>query len=238
MSKRRILNITSTKKRDELPYFDPATPTNRALTITSSTTPFETGVYIFCPTAREQTGSNEVTDRNSTTPFYRGYAETMTINATTSAPWRWRRIVFSTRSLRPSESLSFTSNGYARVMAAYGDAATFSQLFKGANGVDWTDIIDAKVDPNRARVMYDRVRTLRSGAAQHQHFYKIWHPMNKTLHYDEDETGATETTSPWSTTGTRGLGDVFILDLFQCSIFATGHSLIIKPQGSLYWHEK
>lgn len=219
-------------------YFNPLAPTDKALTISSDGNVFNTYVHIFCPTAREQTNVSEVTDRNSTTPFYRGYGETMFFFTNSSAAWRWRRIVFSTRSLRPSEALGFTSSGYTRVLAPYGDTATFSLLFKGSNGTDFNDLMDAKVDSNRARVMYDKTRMLRSGAASHVHRFKMWHPMNKTLYYDEDEAGDTETTSPWSTTGTRGLGDVFILDMFACASATTGNTLIVKPQGTLYWHEK
>lgn len=238
MTTRRILDLTSTKKRDTLRYYDPVASTSLARSITSTTQPFATAVYIFCPTAREANASNEATDRNSSQPFYKGYSEIISMTANSNAPWRWRRIVFSTRSLRPSEALSFTTEGYTRVMAPYGDQATISQLFKGTADKDFTDVMDARVDSNRARVLYDKTRILKSGAGVHHHRYRMWHPMNAKVHYDEDENADGENTSPWSTTGTKGLGDVFIMDCFNCAALSNDNVLVVKPQGTLYWHEK
>ena len=238
MSKRRILDLTSTKKRDTLRYYDPDTPSSLARTVPSTTFPFSTAIYIFCPTAREANTANEATDRNSSQPFYKGFSEIISMTSNSNAPWRWRRIVFSTRSLRPNVAFSFTSSGYTRVMAPYGDAATISQLFKGTADKDFNDVMDARVDNNRARVLYDKTRLLRSGAGVHHHRFRMYHPLNATLHYDEDEEGDGENTSPWSTTGTKGLGDVFVLDLFNCPLSSNDHALVVKPQATVYWHEK
>lgn len=239
MSKRGILNLTSTKKRDELAYYNPDSISSKALTITSSGDIFSTNVFLFCPTGREQTGTNESTDRNSSSPFYRGYAETMSFWANNSVAWRWRRIVFATRSLRPNGTVTFTAPlGYTRVMVPYGDSNTFAILFKGTSPADFTDLMDAKVDNNRAKVMYDKTRILRSGSASHAHKFKLWHAMNKTVYYDEDENAASESSSPWSTTGSRGMGDVFIMDMFSCASASTDNTLTVKPQGTIYWHEK
>lgn len=238
MSKRSLLNLTSTKKRDTMMYYNPLLPSSLARTITSSANPFDLSIFLFAVTARNQTPDIVTPDRNSSTPFYRGYSETITFTTNTEAPWRWRRIVFAAKGLQPEDSFSLTSRGYTRVMLPWADAATLSQLFKGRSGSDFNDLMDASTDRNRIRVLYDKTRTLRSGSGPHHHRFKMWHPINKTIHYDEDEFANTEDTSPWSTTGSRGLGDVFILDLFNSPISSTENTLVIKPQGTLYWHEK
>lgn len=219
-------------------YYNPLLPNSLARVITSSSNPYDISIFLFAVTAREQTPNVITADRNSSSPFYRGYAETMTFTTNSNAPWRWRRIVFATKGLRPDDSYTLTSSGYTRVMLPWADAETLSQLFKGRVGSDFNDYMDAKLDFNRAKVLYDKTRTLRTGSGPHHHRFKMWHPLNKTINYDEDEFANSEDTSPWSTTGSRGLGDVFILDLFNSPLSTTENTLTIKPQGCLYWHEK
>lgn len=219
-------------------YFDPDIPSSLGRVVTSGTNPFGASVYLFGLTARQQTSSMVDTDRNSTTPFYRGYSETVSLTTNSNAPWRWRRVIFAAKGLRPTTSFSLTSRGYTRVMAPFADDATFTQLFKGEVLKDYNDVMDAKLDLNRAKVLYDKTRVLRTGSGPHHHRFKMWHPLNKTVHYDEDETGDNESTTHWSTTGSRGLGDVFILDMFNSPLSSNDNTLTVKPQGTLYWHER
>lgn len=240
MSKRRLLNITSKKKRDTMPFFNPDAPTATALSITADATDNTVvSQYIFSPTAREYISSTDPADRSSSTVFWRGFKERLTINANTSAPWRWRRIIFSTKSLRIPTAYKQTSGGYRRVMLAWNDPASIGVLFKGKYTVDYSTIMEAFVDPNRAKIISDKTRILRTGSSgSHFHEFKSWTPFNKTMYYDEDENGADVDSSPWANTGAKGMGDVFVYDMFQCTVAGTTNKLDVSPAATVYWHER
>lgn len=223
MPKRKLLDVTSTKKRDTLGYYDPAATTSRGLTFTGGPIG-EIKSFIFSPTARNSTSTTETTDRNASTVFWKGVSETVSITANSQVPWRWRRIVFETKGLRVADSFLETSSGYTRVCSAFSDAATMSRLFKGTRDVDWFSAMDAQIYNNRARVIYDKLRVMRSAAGPHFHTYKDYIKLEKNMHYDEDENGGTITTSPWSTDGRSGMGDIYIFDLFECMTGGTSHA--------------
>lgn len=113
-------------------------------------------------------------------------------------------------------------------------------LFKGSQGVDWLDPILAPVDTSRVDLKYDKTQRLCSGNQSGMFKeVKLWHPMNKNLTYQDDESGEVMTTSVFSVDDKRGMGDYMVLDLFS-SLLGTSTSdiLSVTYQASLYWHEK
>nr|QJB18649.1 MAG: capsid protein [Genomoviridae sp.] len=117
-STRRILNITSTKKRDtmraltnvdangNLVSTDPraSAPNFNNLKVRGN----RTSVSLFCPTARGYSFNDRLdTLRNSDTCFMRGFCDTYDVTSNSGVPWHHRRIVFSckgNRSLRGPDS--------------------------------------------------------------------------------------------------------------------------------------
>nr|UBJ26132.1 capsid protein [Red panda feces-associated gemycircularvirus] len=118
MSKKRILNVTSTKKRDDMSswvyvansqgtgYNTVQAPAVAAgnQTGASASNPRTTG-YIWCPTARDFTSStsgakgniSDIATRTASTCYMRGIAERIEVQTSTGIPWQWRRICFRYR---------------------------------------------------------------------------------------------------------------------------------------------
>lgn len=259
MPQKRILNITSTKKRDNMLGYSNST----AAAQTGSTTyvgqpAVVTGnnlnaAFLWCATARAASDGTslgtpmEQATRTATTCFMRGVKERIEIQCSNGVPWQWRRICFTVKSLFLSVSSSFnvrilTSNGYARVMNQVPNPGTqlYPMLFKGLNSSDWNDAMIAPVDTTRVTVKYDKTLTIASGNEDGCiRAYSRWHAMNKNLVYDDDELGAGEVTNDFSVTSKAGMGDYYIVDIFRARIGAAAtDQLSINPQATLYWHEK
>nr|QVW56457.1 MAG: capsid protein [Gemycircularvirus] len=281
MTKKRILNVSSTKKRDDMASYytafdstgkmvagvGPFTASGNA-TGASAANARTTGA-IWCATARDFTASSagprgsvqDIATRTSTTCYVRGVSERIEIQTSSGAPWQWRRICFKYRGQLfgsaqvPSQSGNYathveTSNGYQRLVLSFTDASATSNtvensltnlIFRGTPGTgDWYDYMTAPLDPTRIDVAYDKFTTISSGNTSGKVFRKkIWHSMNKNLVYDDDESGGTETSYPYSMHGKQGMGDYYIVDFFRAGIGATAtDQLSFNPQSTLYWHEK
>jgi hypothetical protein len=113
-------------------------------------------------------------------------------------------------------------------------------VFKGDSIKDWSSAINAQTDPLRVTVKYDKTRTLRSGNdAGTFRTYKLWHRMRKNLVYDEDEVGDQVTSTALSVESKAGMGDYYIMDIFQPLLGSTNQDqLAIRSETQLYWHEK
>lgn len=112
MTKKRILNVTSRKKQDNMlstSNTSPATGGTRPVAIGSFVVPGNTfngySFSIWCATARDfstgQDGANLVidkADRTATTCYMRGLREVIRIQSNSPLPWVWRRICFTTKS--------------------------------------------------------------------------------------------------------------------------------------------
>lgn len=272
LTRKRILNITSRKKRDTL-----LTASNTSTT--GSTSPTNLGDFyvsatngaqtLWAPTARTfiQAAGGAATTvqeamRTASVCYMRGVKENIRIQTSSGLPWLWRRVCFRFRISQsafstvvsgdtPTQAYSpfieTTSNGYERLwfnqaVNAMGNT-TYAQndiLFKGRQGVDWYDIMTAPVDTRRVDLSYDKTRRIASGNASGVHReYKLWHPMNKNIVYNDDETGENEEGSPYSVRDKQGMGDYIIMDYFSCGIGGTSSDLLnIRSTSSLYWHEK
>lgn len=271
MSTRKVLDITSRKKRDTALTFSNTAPSGAAQ-------PIAIGNYyvngsgaggrsVYCPTARSLVqfggGSGTVVQeamRTATSCYYRGHSEKIRIQTSSGLPWIWRRICFRLRGPSvfafpvsgetptiPQFSSLETSNGYKRVyvnMLTNAMPNTIdnqdSILFKGAKGVDWNDLITAPVDTRRVDLAYDKTRRISSGNANGiLREYKIWHPMNKTLVYADDENGEVEDSGLYSVGDKRGMGDYYIFDVFQPGTGgSSSDGLLCTTTSSTYWHEK
>lgn len=271
MTRRRVLNITTKKKRDAMQPLsynsDTGVPTNTArpgvgITLQGG----KTNMLLWCPTARDLTDpggtSNAVTyesGRTSSTVYLRLLAEKIRMSTSDSTPWIWRRIVVSTknpafRALTSAESAGGknpspyieTSDGYQRLLQQWdntgGNLQTqnliFGDIFRGGQGRDWSDPITAPIDTLRVTKHYDKTTTIRSG--NDSGTYRVTrrtHPFNRTFRYDEDEQGQFQSSSVWSSTG-KGMGDVYIIDLFSNFIGGTTSLLKFEPEAMLYWHER
>jgi len=222
-------------------------------------------VHVLCyiPTGRylKNNAQAYMASRTSTTPFLKGLSETWDIIPNNASLWRWRRIVVSSKqylglpgqfgtmsaestqtssSSRPMVDLSQgTSTG--NWVAVYDVVQDF--LFLGVKTTDWIDQMVAPVDKNRFTVHSDSLRTIGSGNDfARPKICKTWTPFNKTLRYDDEENGNSITTVSNSVQDKRGMGNVYVFDLFSCPTPVTASpndsTLSLNVNSTLYWHEK
>jgi len=251
-------NSTSASQQGGATYSTAAAVINGGLPDTNS------AAFLWCATCRDNTISNagasggrfQQATRTSSSPFYIGLKENIEIQCNTGMPWQWRRICFTMKGqplvLNSQTSPVFniaaeTQNGWVRVMnqvpgnpgqnPAYG---MYQVLFRGVINGDWVDPMTAQVDTTRITLKYDKTVTLASGNEDgFIRNYKRWHPMMKTLVYDDDEVGGAMSSSSYSTEGKPGMGDYYILDQFRARQgSATTDQLTVRPSSTLYWHEK
>lgn len=193
MTKKRVLNASSTKKRDTLPPRTntdanggtlPLTPSpvrQAGMTLAASSA---NGIVIFMPTARDMDATNTKgirSARSSTECYYVGLKEQIRISTNSGLPWMWRRLCFTLKgnALQRAEGESPTiplpfyredSSGYTRTMIELSRNNNGNQLgrilaviFQGSQGNDWVNPITAPVDTARITLKYDRVTSIASG---------------------------------------------------------------------------
>lgn len=225
-------------------------------------------ISVWCPTARDlvQFGGSSGTVvqeamRTATTAYMVGLAEKVRIQSSSGLPWMWRRICFRLRGTNgnfqtpatsdtPTSVFSpylETSSGYVRLW--FNESVNNQQntinnqlgiLFRGASGVDWNDVMIAPVDARQVDLSFDKTWKLHSGNTAGVFTEKnLWHPMRKNLVYDDDESGEAESTTPFSVTDKRGMGDYYVVDIIQPGMGGTASdTLAISSTASMYWHEK
>lgn len=268
MSKKRILNITSTKKRNGMLSWSNTASTGASATVAVNPAYVNgvgSGFFLWNATAQDLTHSGgadntiaQTAARTSTSCFMRGLGEHIRIQTSSGLPWFWRRICFTSKG---GISPASTADSPTQTPRTYQDTTTGmvrlffnvdvnnmpntknnldGVIFKGAKGVDWNDFIVAPVDPARITVKYDRTRLLKSGNANGTiHEAKLWHPMNKNLVYDDDESGDLEASSYVSTQSKAGMGDFYVLDIISPGTGGTtSDALLMQSNATLYWHEK
>lgn len=108
MTRKRLLNVTSTKRSDTMLSFSNTLPTGavNATTINNLTVlGNRSAVSLWCATARTlgnaaQAGNPtwaDNSDRMSQTVFMRGLSEHVNVQTNSGLPWQWRRICFAVR---------------------------------------------------------------------------------------------------------------------------------------------
>ncbi|UPW41825.1 capsid protein [Peromfec virus RodF5_34] len=236
--------------------------------VTGGTSSNQAATFLWCATARDNTvnSTNNIgtkfasSTRTSSSPYMVGLKESIEIQCNTGMPWQWRRICFTMKGLPlvPNSTVSGnifsaameTSNGWTRVMnQVLGNSGAdpmytlYAVLFKGQVNSDWTDPFTAATDNNRVTIKYDKTITLASGNEDgFIRRYDRWHPMRKTLVYDDDETGNLNTAmnaAIRSVEGKAGMGDYYVMDMFRARQgSAATDQLSVRPEATLYWHEK
>lgn len=247
-----VTNVTGTARPPVGPYADGA-----ASLVGASAGRGSPYVFLWNATARDSdAGETKYQEavRTASAPFMVGLKERILIQTSDANPWEWRRICFTAKGRSPFFQAAGTgsnqnqlfyedSNGFRRQVTEPSSASLTSIrdiIFDGAYGVDWNDPFSAKVDRQRVTVRYDKTRMIRStnnvGVIR---YYNMWHPMKKTLMYDDDENGEGMTSSYVSSTANPGMGDFYVLDFIRCIDAPTGSpGLLFQPEATLYWHER
>lgn len=258
MSRRRILNVSSQKKQDNRLTWSNANntanpPTQQGATLTAG----NTYMIAHIPTAMDRTDSSNVllpnlpNYRQVDNPFMRGYRERVQLVTDTPSQWVWRRICFTYKGPNIATNVTSTAplwletsaNGFVRsaasILGTNVGTALINEVFKGTISVDWNSYFTAPIDTNRVTLKYDKIRTLHADAVSgHAHHVKLWHPMNKTLYYRTDENGPGLSDSVLSSSGNYGMGDYYIVDIFESVTATTDNHMTVSYEGTLFWHER
>jgi len=266
MTRRRILNMTSRKKRDTM-----LTLTNITASAQQGSTTYVpqpaviTGgtnaspPIVWCATARNNAyqggalgGTFQAATRTATECYMRGLSENIEIQVSDGVPWQWRRICFTYKGFNNAApdiagfSLYYQStiDSYVRSMNmvpnnTYKDTIQ-GIIFKGVANLDWNDPIIAPLDTEKITVKYDKTRMIASGNEDGCiRKYKLWHPMNRTLVYGDTEAGGTINQSYYSVQSKRGMGDYIVIDYFRPRQGTSStNQLSFSSNATLYWHEK
>nr|QJB18621.1 MAG: capsid protein [Genomoviridae sp.] len=262
-SRKRILNMTSTKKKDNMLCWTNTSPSQIVLGFTYGVGPaILTGgnTYIFPWVANYRPATDytggfarpvQESVRTSTVCYMRGVKEQIQIQTNTGMPWTWRRICFTLKgtALRNFATTNMwmnitNGNGPTRLMNNWatttGGQAIVDLVFDGRTGADWDSVYAAKTDKQRISVHYDKTVTMNPGnESGYVRNFKLWHPMNKNMQYDDDESGDGESTAGYSTLNKMGMGDYYIVDIIASGTAGDSDDMLrFNPQATLYWHEK
>lgn len=246
-----ITNITAASQQAGTTYF----PQPAVITGGTNASP----PIIWCATARsDDTGGGALgtvfdqATRTATECYMKGLAENIEIQVSDGVPWQWRRICFTYKGINNvapditgfSLFRKSTTANFVRAMNmvpnnTYKDTLE-GILFRGNANQDWNDPITAPIDTSFITVKYDKVRHIASGNEDGCiRQYKLWHPMNKTLVYADDEIGGKMVQSFYSVQSKRGMGDYLVVDYFRPRIGSTSsNQLSFNSTATLYWHEK
>lgn len=257
MSKRRILDVTSEKKRDKMLTYTNSTGSSQSGGTTYTQDPaILTGgsatprTFVWCATARDNTVNSggrlgnkfDVATRTASNCYMVGLKESIAIQCADGLPWQWRRICFTykgsfnLRGYLPSSAAGFypaveTGNGYARVLNQLTgpQLETFMQLvMRGAQNVDWVDHMNAKTDTQRISVMYDKTITIASGNEDGViRKYNRWHAMGHNLVYDDDEKSGSIEPLSYSVESKVGMGDYWVVDIFKPRVGSTSSNQML-----------
>lgn len=193
VTRKALLNVTSTKKRRDMLTVSATAPGGAysiaPLVITPTpTTPFpgaynsSTSIIPWIATAQDLTFSPfQVVEkqRSATTCYMRGLKETMRLETNSDCEWVWRRVSFCYRgpalTAISSPAYSDSNVGTSRLVTNYSNSASTSTpaylfiqamsalLFKGVFQQNWFDLMTAPIDTRRVDLKSDRTRYLRSG---------------------------------------------------------------------------
>ncbi|WGD01129.1 MAG: capsid protein [Genomoviridae sp.] len=266
MGKKQVLNLTSVKKRDNMLSYSQAgvTPTKGPLILTGNTVYPGLGAFI-CPwvaTARDMDSASGIpnttlmaSNRTSSDCFMVGLKETIRIETKSSLPWYWRRICFTFKGQDLSDPnllfIETSSDGWSRLTRSLTHASSTSDersqafrimraVFSGSWDRDYKSFITAKSNSRLVSVKYDKTVVINSGNDSGvSRIHRRWHPMRKNLVYADRESGDTVALANMSTEGKPGMGDYYVLDIFQPHDDAgPDDQLLFDPEATLYWHER
>jgi len=243
-----------------------STTVDGALQITgATTTTYHAGYHMTlqCPSHRFLNPNNAayLALRTDTRPYIRGLAEKYQIVPNDASVWEHRRVVFATKSQFVAAVLpnigaqQSASDGASRRQfrdmsgTTAGNYTTlqtqlYDVVFQGIDTVDWRNPMIAKVDTARVDLISDKKWRLSSGNGVGSGRYKtFWTPINKCIQYDDEENGLSISPSAVSVLDKRGMGNIFVMDIFFCLnpadyLNPQSSVLAVSSQQTLYWHEK
>lgn len=199
--------------------------------------------------------------RTDTRPFIKGISEKYQLVPNDAAVWEHRRIVFASKALFVAAVLpnigaqtaanDVNSRRQFRDMSGVttGNYTTlqtqlYDVVFEGVDTTDWRNPMLAKVDRARVDLIQDIRYQIFSGNAVARTKYKnYWTSINKTIQYDDEENGLSISPAATSVSDKRGMGNIYVLDLFYCvnpvDPLNPGNSVLaVSSQQTMYWHEK
>jgi len=261
MSKKRILNFTSRKKRDNMLTWNNVNVPRTDLTYKAGLVNMQGGgsdyYFLWCASARDADVDNAstsgvITDpstRTASTIFAKGLKERITLASNSGLSWRWRRIVFTFKGTAPFFGVTAANpiyakvNGYQRLYreaTAAVNAALTNVLFDGTYNQDWTDQFSAKTHNRILTVLSDKTINIHSGNALGiSREYNLYYPLNKNLVYADEEFGGEDASVPFSTLGKPGMGDVLVYDMFRPGLGSSFSDVLnLNSTSTFYWHEK
>lgn len=265
VTKKRILNTSSTKKRDTMQNWTNVGGSGDASsTFKASASLLQGGRTYIMPwicTARSLHNSGgapnskfEVASRTSSVCYIRGLAERVQLQTSDGTPWQWRRICFTFKGQSllsgvvgdgTRQPTALTSSGWMRQTVDWNNSTPavnplISQIFRGTQQVDWRSYFNAPIDTNIISVKMDKTRIIQSGNTSGvMRNYKMWLPMNANLHYDDEEVGSDQSDFVLSTPGKPGMGDYYVVDIIASGTGGTSSNILsFDPEATLYWHEK
>lgn len=274
-ARRRILNVSSKKKKDTLLTAIRSPGDTIVDSVVQFNVPalgFTPHVFIFSPSMRYKRSfdSDLPTDmsREDDEIYYVGFGERLRFATSDSSDWRWRRIVFSAyihqvwefpttgapiQAEYPISNGEADTGGYRRVFQRVEPAssatdpvkATFIRgqlyyhLFRGTQNSDWSNPMTAPINTQKVHVYHDRLTRIASNSdAGAQLITKRWHPIRKNMIFDDQEFGKENLSLPYAGSSRRGIGDVYVVDMFQCVNDSEGVDLSIGTDATTYWHER
>lgn len=225
------------------------------------------GSFLWLATAQDLTDGqargtvSTPAQRSATSCYMRGLNEHLRIQTSSGIPWFHRRICFTYKGARPFTAFLTETPVSAQPPVPYLESSAgmqrlffnqtingspltlaerYAVLFKGEANLDWNDVLIAQIDTSRVTLKFDKTWTIKSGNANGTVAErKLWHPMNKTLVYDDDESGASEAASYMSVGSKAGMGDYYVLDIIVPGEGGTSTDFMsITSSSTLYWHEK
>lgn len=254
-SKKRILEVASTKKRDTMRIATINGGTIAPVGMRGAASPIPADNFysgIWCPTYRlfNSTITNE-SARNARTVYWKGLAERYRIETTTNLPVEFRRIVFScpdrilltstaAATDQPPFMFESATNRYWRSLGT-GPMNTdyLDGIFAGQRGIDWLNPMTAKTDTKRVKVLSDRRYKISSGNdAQTAKEFKFYDVFNKNMTYDDDEAGGLVATSGFAQYSNNGqMQNVYVLTLLY-AITNQALTPTVDITSTVYWHER
>lgn len=257
MSRRSILNITSVKKRNDMINIASVATENGVIVGTAGTTQIQGsvgGTILWCATAQplavESNQESSAYIRTAETCYIRGLKETIDLRTNNGEPWQWRRIVFSFKVGQDIDAVApihlVGPNGPQRLALQSRNSLletnVLNAIFKGDRGIDWTSAHTAAIDTQRVHLHSDSKRHITSGNTVGTiRTHKRWYPFNKNLHYDNEQQGNRTfdtVRSRFARQSIGGMGDVYIMDFFDCNDTNSANVLRFNAEATLYWHER
>lgn len=258
MTSRRVRNIAARKKQDTL-FGSISTSLDGpgAKGLLDGTT-----MFLYNATYRQYQNHTMGHVRNTSTPYYVGIKDRVLL--TSVFPYTHRRVCFwSYQRFGGSAPLTFQNPNdaagphiqrrYLNPLDDTSNGDTLEYLFKGTLGVDYSKDTRAitPLDDARLKIVYDRTTSVNPALAAPSETAsyggkitakKFWHPIRRTVQYDEDEDGASidQTEPGWAAPSPNSPGNFYILDIFSTGIHLDTPDMPIgsfMPETTVYWHE-